>query len=97
MSGVIRKGIDLSSGVDLQTPSVPSEGSSDVFVNNTSVVRVGDLYEPHTSSESHEGRTASAGSPNVFVNNKAVHRANDGISCGDTANIVGSPNVFVNS
>jgi uncharacterized Zn-binding protein involved in type VI secretion len=76
-------------------PSRPNdEASSDVFVNDLGVHRLGDHWITHCCVTCHDGTMAS-GSPNVFVNNKAVARVGDAISCGSIA-VQGSPNVYVN-
>lgn len=100
MPKVIRKNTDLSAGHGCFPPTVPNQGSNNVFVNNLSIVRITDDYITHSCSGtdhiSGPGREASQGSPNVFANNLKVHRNGDAISCGDTA-ANGSPNVFANS
>lgn len=70
-------------------------GSTDVFVNNKPVGRVGDLWEVHCNSKScHDSKTI-AGSADVFVNNKPLARIGDPLDCGDTI-LTGSNDVFSN-
>jgi uncharacterized Zn-binding protein involved in type VI secretion len=93
MRGVIRKGVDKSTG-HCFTPRPCITGSKNVLVNNIPVTRSGDYYPKHCCGKKcHDGRAVSKS--NVFVNNKPIHISGDQISCGDTA-FHGSPNVFVN-
>lgn len=85
MSGVIRQGIDLSTGHSGYPPRAPDSGSSDVICNGAGVVRIGDHYPSHKSGKNSHDGYASGGSSTVFVNGIGVHRAGDSISCGDTA------------
>ncbi len=104
MPKAIRKDSDQSTGHDdYFPPRAPDEGnSSQVYANGILIAVVGNHYPDHideTEDEDeepniHDG-VASGGSPNVFINNTPIHRANDPISCGDTA-ANGSPNVFIN-
>ena len=93
MRGVIRKGVDKSTG-HCFTPRPCITGSKNVLVNNIPVTRSGDYYPKHCCGKKcHDGRAVSKS--NVFVNNKPIHISGDRISCGDTA-FHGSSNVFVN-
>jgi uncharacterized Zn-binding protein involved in type VI secretion len=77
---------------------VRAQGSGNVFVNNISVSRQGDLNTGHKlpgrRCPSHAA-PITTGSPTVFVNNKGCGRVGDAIS-GCTSVAAGSPNVFAN-
>lgn len=93
MRGIIRKGVDISTG-HCFFPRPCITGSPNVLVNNIPACSKGDFYPFHTCGKSgHAGNALS--SSNVFVNNKPVHRSRDPVSCGDFAGL-GSPNVFAN-
>lgn len=96
MPQIIRKGVDPSKG-HCYSPKACLNGSNDVFVNNLSVVRVGDNYNQEHScgDSSHSMGIAITGSETVFANGKPIHRKGDSIACGDKGNN-GSPNVFCN-
>jgi len=97
MPAIVRKNADKHIGHASATPNPfhktsYAQGSSNVFVNNNSAVRVGDKTAC--------GDPASVGSPKVYVNGIKVHRKGD--STGGHASWVpnaaatGSPNVFAN-
>lgn len=86
MPGAVRKGIDSAGGTIVA-------GSSNVFVNNASEVRVGDSVQPHGSGK-HQSPKIAEGSSNVFINNISTARQGDKADCGHTAS--GSSNVFIN-
>ena len=97
MPGVVRKTQDSHVGHASPTPSAfhqtsYAEGSPDVYVNGTSVVRIGDKTAC--------GDPATAGSPNVWANGIAVHRLNDATaghgSWVPNAATTASGNVFAN-
>ena len=75
-------------------------GSSDVFVNNKGVNRVGDKWNPHTPPPNldyhalEDGQQTVSGAFTVFVNNKSAARIGDSVDGGDTI-AGGSPNVFI--
>ena len=80
-----------------KTNTATNEGSSDVFVNGTGVVRKGDKVKAHNNGVScatHE-TPLSTYSPNVFANNKEIGRKNDTYSCGAKITSA-STNVFAN-
>ena len=87
MPGIARDdGQDVAGGALIQ-------GSSNVFVENKPVVRIGDAVAGHGRSP-HNSPTMSAGSGNVFANGIGVCREGDAASCGHTAS--GSGTVFAN-
>ena len=74
MPGIVRVGQDVHIGHASPTPSPFHQtsyatGSSNVLVNNSNVVRKGDVTAC--------GDPAVGASPNVFANNIAVHRLGD--------------------
>lgn len=95
MTGIVRK-YDNHHGHS--GPGAPyhktfyNTGSSNVFINNQPVVRIGDSLVC--------GDQAMAGSSTVFVNNKGVHRINDATTGHGTWEPsyaeTGSTNVFAN-
>ena len=97
MPAIVRKNADKHVGHASPTPNPfhqtsYTEGSSNVFVNGESAVRIGDktgCTDP-----------ATGGSPNVFVNDIAVHRKGDSTgghgSWVPNAAATGSDNVFAN-
>lgn len=94
MPAVVRLG-DLCSGHSGYPPRASIEASTNVYVNNKGVVRVGDKFAIHCSGDCHDG-TQQTGSAFVFVNGKAMARVNDTIDCGST-DAQGSDNVFCNA
>ena len=93
MPAIVRKNADKHVGHASPTPNpfhqtAYTEGSSNVFVNGESAVRIGDktgCTDP-----------ATGGSPNVFVNGESAVRIGDKTGCTDPAT-GGSPNVFINN
>lgn len=85
MSGATRKDLDVAGGVLI-------EGSGDVFVNNRSLVRIGDRVSSHGPSV-HSGPIMVEGSATVFCNGKPVCRTGHKASCGHPA--TGSADVFI--
>lgn len=77
MPGATRKGQDSAGGTII-------EGSSDVSVNGSPLVRVGDAIEGHGIGV-HGGPVMAAGSSTVFVNGIAACRAGDLATCGHPA------------
>lgn len=97
MTGIVRVQQDKHIGHASDTPNpfhqTPyRDGSPNVFVNDSAVVRIGDNTECEDP--------AIEGSPNVFINDIAVHRQNDATeghdSWGPNKAETGSPNVFAN-
>ena len=84
---------DKCSGHDCFPPRKNDSASSDVFVNNKGVHRVGDHWIPHKCKKKMHDSTLAAGSSTVFVNGKAVGRIGDDVACGSVI-AQGSPNVF---
>lgn len=85
MPGITRKDIDTAGGVLLQ-------GSSNVFVNGRSMVRIGDAVQGHSPGV-HSNPVMVQGSSSVFCNRTPVCRAGHQASCGHPA--TGSVNVFI--
>lgn len=75
-----------------------AQASSDVFAEQSPIVRVGDAYPAHIcpSIPAVHGGSLSSGSPNVFVNDRAMGRTGDSISCGDRTS-QGANTVFANN
>ena len=97
MPGIVRKSVDSHIGHASPTPNPfhktsYASGSSNVFVNGSSAVRVGD--------KAGCGDPASAGSANVYVNSISVHRKGDATSGHGSwpgnAAATGSGDVFAN-
>jgi uncharacterized Zn-binding protein involved in type VI secretion len=84
MPGIARKNQDTAGGSIIG-------GSSNVLVNGSGAVRVGDAVAGHGLGV-HAGPVMAAGSSTVFVNGISVCRAGDPATCGDPA--TGSSNVF---
>jgi len=84
MPGISRKDVDSAGGTLVG-------GSSDVFVNGSGAVRIGDAVAGH-GLPPHASPTMAEGSSTVFVNGIGVCRAGDAATCGHTAS--GSSNVF---
>lgn len=70
-------------------PTTPQTGSTDVFVENFPVVRVGDPYVDHvlgcTPIPSTHSVVPMMGSNNVYVNGRPLVRDGDPMLCGDVA------------
>lgn len=60
-----------------------SSGSSDVIINGSPALRVGDPWPAHTDGNSTHAGAQSAGSATVVVNGQALARIGDAIDCGD--------------
>ena len=79
MSGISRKDIDSAGGTF-------TSGSSDVFINGHSAVRVGDSVMSHPGGFPHNKPPVMVtGSSTVFVNGKPLCRAGDSAECGHKA------------
>lgn len=85
MPGAARKGADQAGGALV-------EGSSDVIVNNTQSVRLGDAVASHGDCP-HCSAKMVEGSSTVLVNNKPMSFQGNHASCGHTAS--GSGDVIV--
>ena len=83
---------DICSGHDGFQPRHSISGSGDVFCEGLPVHRLGDQWEVHTNTSSHDSILAS-GSPTVFVNGLPIGRITDQIECGSTV-ASGSSTVF---
>jgi uncharacterized Zn-binding protein involved in type VI secretion len=84
MPGVSRKTVDFAGGAI-------SSGSSNVFIDGYSAVRVGDSVTPH-GLPPHDSPVMAQGSSTVFVNGIKLCRAGDLATCGHAAS--GSSDVF---
>ena len=91
MPGIVRLG-DMCSGHGCWPSRPNDEASTNVFVNNLGVHRLGDHWVTHTCESSHDG-VASSSSLTVFCNSKGVCRIGDLVSCGSTM-VEGSSNTF---
>lgn len=95
--GLVRLGIDLCSGhpegPTFFPPRPPLSASTDVYVDGIPVVRMGDLWNPHTNLLDVHIGVSSGGSPTVFVNGLPVMRMTDPIDCGSVA-MMGSTTTF---
>jgi len=89
---------DIGSGHDCHfPPTVATEGSRDIFINDRPAVRKGDAYAPHGCPDCHKSqhpRKLHDGAPSVFFNDEPAGRLYDHIDCGGQA-IQGSPDVFI--
>jgi uncharacterized Zn-binding protein involved in type VI secretion len=93
---VVRLGVDLCTGHPgpgffESRPAIA--GSQDVTVDGIFVVRVGDLWAPHTNRITIHPGTGISGSPTVFANGLPIQRVTDLIDCG-SACMMGSSTVF---
>ena len=84
MPGVSRNGVDVAGGVAI-------EGSSNVSVNSSGVVRLGDKVASHGLPLHSPTPPMTSSSSTVRVNSIGVVRAGDTAKCGHT--ISGSSNV----
>lgn len=93
MPSVTRLG-DYGTGHDCHPPRPNSQGSGNVFVNDTPVHRETDAWLPHGSGDCtpHTSVLAS-GSSTVFVNGLQMGRIGDPVACGSKV-AQGSGNVF---
>lgn len=92
-------GVSDANKPECKIPStqVSDKGSSNVFVNNIGVVRLGDAMKQHQGPDcAPHAPTLSKGSPTVFANNKAIGRKDDPYG-GDHPLSTGSDNVFADS
>lgn len=87
MPGITRLGDSCTGHAHCFPPSPTVAASSDVIVNGSGAVRVGDAYAIHGSCSDHSphGGAAAAGSGTVIVNGSGVHRIGDSRSCGGAA------------
>jgi uncharacterized Zn-binding protein involved in type VI secretion len=84
MPGVSRQGADTAGGTI-------AAGSSNVFVNGSPIVRLGDAVAGHGRG-SHRSPTMAGSSSTVYANGILICREGDPASCGHPA--TGSGNVF---
>ena len=76
--------------------TVTDEGSPNVFVNGTPVVREGDKVAAHLRGDgSTDTSVLTTFSPNVYVNGKRIGRLGDQYTSDNTITS-GSPSVFAN-
>lgn len=85
MPAILRKNLDYAGGLIVG-------GSTNVFVNGTGAVRVGDAVASHGGG-AHGSAVMSTGSSSVFCNGIPVCRVGDLASCGH-AGTGGSPNTY---
>lgn len=93
---VVRMGIDLCTGHPgpgffMSRPALA--GSPDVFVEGIPIVRVGDMWAPHTNRQTVHQGSGATGSPTVFANGVPIQRIGDLIDCGSLC-MMGSITVF---
>ena len=86
MPGISRKNVDAAVGIAI-------DGSDDVFVNSSGVVRNGDRVESHGIPPHSPPPSMVAACNQLYVNGILVVNAGDKAVCGDI--ISGSQNVFV--
>ena len=85
-------GIARDAGRDVAGGSL-IQGSSNIFVENMPIVRIGDAVAGH-GRPPHNSAIMVAGSNNVFANGISVCREGDPANCGHVAS--GSGTVFAN-
>jgi|688.fasta_scaffold376249_3 uncharacterized Zn-binding protein involved in type VI secretion len=84
----------ICSGHNGWPPRNVVSGSTDVFIENSGAVRIGDFWEVHCKpDEGCHGGTSITGSPTVFVNDLSLCRVGDYIDCGSTI-LTGNLTVF---
>jgi uncharacterized Zn-binding protein involved in type VI secretion len=93
MSGVARV-IDICSGHGAFPARYPISGSTNVFVNNVGVLRMGDGFLPHSDGHTSHDAIIISGASGVFVNGSSIAKTGSLLSCGSTI-ASGSNNVFV--
>lgn len=81
-------------GVDTAGSTIIGPGSSNVFVNGSKTVLIGDNVKPHPPSPSPHSKAPKmvTASSTVFANGKPVVRSGDLASCSHSA--TGSSNVY---
>jgi len=90
---------EICSGHKCWSPTIAISGSSNVFVENLPVHRVGDIYVPHCCGDDddrcHDVKTTTA-SPSVFTNDRATSHIGSNTDC-DEKNIMitGSARVWI--
>lgn len=84
--GATRKSVDSAGGVLIQ-------GSPNVYVNGSPLVRIGDAVQGHGPGV-HAGPVMATGSGDVFCNGIGACREGDTATCGHPA--TGSDNVNIN-
>jgi uncharacterized Zn-binding protein involved in type VI secretion len=92
MSGIATVN-DACSGHGGFPPRLPVSGSFDVLVNGVGVLRVGDLYLPHSDGHTTHNAVIVSGSQTVFVNGVSLAITGSLLSCGSTI-ASGSQNSF---
>ena len=94
---VVRLGVDVCSGHPAGPTYFPPRptisGASTVFADGIPVVRISDVWAPHTNIISVHPSSGAGGSPTVFVEGQPVMRIGDPIQCGSVC-AMGSPTVF---
>ena len=91
MPGIARNGVDIAGGVAIQ-------GSSNVNINGSGAVRIGDKVASHGLSPHSPTPPMVGGSSKVFANGIGVHRKGDATgghgSFVPNSSASGSSNVF---
>jgi len=86
----------ISTGHGCFPPKPVIQGSPNVFVEGSEVVRISDNWSVHCCpNQGCHGSISSQGSPNVFANGLPKARVGDAISCGDSV-ATGASTVFIN-
>lgn len=93
MFGVVRVGIDTSTGHGCFPPTNPNKGSMKTFVDGLAHVRVTDTYNVHCCMSCHVPN-AVQGSQIAFIDGLAAHCQTHKLGCGDAA-ATGSPKAFI--
>ncbi len=84
---------DMCSGHGCFPPRPAISASSDTFIDGIPALRVGDKYDQHTCSTTHDGAVL-VGSSTTFINGSMAARVGDSLDCGSTI-AVGSPSTFM--
>jgi len=94
---VVRMGVDICSGhpggPTYFPPRPAITGSATVFVEGLPVVRMSDMWAPHTNIISVHPSPGAGGSPTVFVEGVPAMRIGDPIACGSVC-ALGASTVF---
>lgn len=95
---VVRLGIDICSGHPAGPTYYPPRpaitGSGTVYAEGLPVVRIGDVWAPHTNLIETHSSPGAGGSQTVFVEGQPVMRIGDPIACGSVC-ALGAATVFI--
>lgn len=83
MPPIARAGVDMASGHDLCSPMIIMGGVPTVLVNNSPIMKTGDVHLPHACIAHilpHSG-VVSGGSTKVLASNTPVARIGDPVTC----------------